>query len=201
MARIGILGGTFDPIHTGHLILAEETRVALALDRVLFVPAALPWRKADRVIAAGKDRLVMVELAIAGNPAFAASSIELTREGPTYTADTLEQLRSELGVGAELWFIIGADALIDLPYWKDPERILAQARLAVAGRPGYSLDEEARVERLLPGLRTGIDRVPMPLIEISSTELRRRVAQGISVRYRLPEAVVEYIAEQQLYRT
>lgn len=199
MPRVGILGGTFDPIHVGHLILAEEARIALALDRVLFVPAALPWRKADRTITPGHDRLFMVNLAIEGNPCFVASSIELEREGPTYTVDTLEQLRSELGPGVELWFIVGADALSDLPYWKDPDRILKLARLAVAARVGFSGGQAKQLERLLPGVGARIDPVPMPVIEISSSKLRHRLALGKSAHYWLPRTVEEYIEAHQLY--
>lgn len=199
MPRVGILGGTFDPIHVGHLILAEEARIALALDRVLFVPAALPWRKADRAITPGHERLVMVKLAIAGNPHFVASTIELEREGPTYTADTLEQLRSELGPGVELWFIVGADALSDLPYWKEPERILKLARLAVAGRAGYARGQAEQIERLLPGIAARIDPVPMPVIEISSSRLRHRLALGTSAHYWLPRTVEDYIVAHRLY--
>ncbi|MHB8576016.1 MAG: nicotinate (nicotinamide) nucleotide adenylyltransferase, partial [Dehalococcoidia bacterium] len=122
--QIGLLGGTFDPIHFAHLRLAEEAREQLGLDQVLFVPAPRPWRKAGRTITPIEQRLAMVRLAIAGNPCFALSTIELGRTGPTYTAETLAGLQAELGAGATLHFILGADALADLPHWHQPERIV-----------------------------------------------------------------------------
>ena len=195
------MGGTFDPIHLGHLVLAEETRLALALDRILFVPAAYPWRKAGRAMASLMDRLAMVRLATASNPFFAVSEIEARREGPTYTADTLDELRLELGAAAQIWFLLGADALLDLPQWKDPERILAQVRLAVAGRKGYDADIERQLDRLMPNIVARIDRISMPMIDISSTELRRRLRLGASTRYWLPKSVERYIGEHEMYRT
>lgn len=197
--RLGILGGTFDPIHLGHLILAEESRLALGLDRVLFMPAAQPWRKAGRRIAPSGDRLAMVKLAIAGNPHFVPSELELQREGPTYTADTLERVRVQIGPEPLLWFILGSDALLDLPHWEDPERILACARLAVTDRAALTPESMERLEDRLPGISRGIDFVPMPRVAISSTELRRRLRQGISTRYWLPEAVERYAIERGLY--
>ena len=200
MARTGILGGTFDPVHLGHLIVAEEARLALGLEQVLFMLAAQPWRKAGKAVSAGADRLAMVRLATADNPAFAASEIELQREGPTYTADTLAALRAELGSEAELWFLMGADALLDLPNWKDPEQIIALARLAVVERDGGAGAAVTQVERVLPGIAARIQRVAMPRIDMSSTELRRRLREGRSTRYWLHPAVERYATEHKLYR-
>jgi nicotinate-nucleotide adenylyltransferase len=199
-ARLGILGGTFDPIHVGHLILAEETRLRLALDRVIFMPAAQPWRKADRQVAPAADRLAMVLLAIEGNPHFTPSEIELRRDGPTYTAETLAQVRAEIGPEPELWFILGADALLDLPYWEAPDTILQHARLAVTDRGALLPDNLERLELRLPGLGARLDLIQMPRVDVSSTELRRRLRDGISTRYWLPPGVERYAVEHRLYR-
>src|SRR5579871_6873413 len=198
--QIGLLGGTFDPIHIGHLRLAEEAREQLGLDRVLFLPAPHPWRKAGRPITPVAHRLAMVRLAVAGNAAFAVSTIELEQRGPTYTALTLAALRAELGDGVTLHFILGADALRDLPNWWEPGRIVALARLAVAARGRAPLRGLAELDRRVPGLIAACERVAMPALAISSTDLRRRAAEGRSLRYLVPEAVVAYIAEHQLYR-
>lgn len=197
--RLGILGGTFDPIHIGHLILAEETRLRLGLDRVIFMPAAQPWRKSDRQVTAAADRLAMVLLAIEENPHFIPSEIELQRHGPTYTAETLAQVRAEIGFEPELWFILGADALLDLPYWENPDRILEYARLAVTDRGRLMPESLERLEQRLPGIGARIDLVPMPRVGISSTELRRRLRDGHSTRYWLPLAVERYAQQHALY--
>jgi nicotinate-nucleotide adenylyltransferase len=199
--QIGLLGGTFDPIHFGHLRLAEEAREQLGLDRVLFLPAPRPWRKAGRPITAVEHRLAMVRLAIAGNAAFAISTIELEQRGPTYTALTLAALRAELGAAVTLHFILGADALRDLPNWWEPGQIVALARLAVAARGRIPLQRLAELDRRVPGLLAACERVAMPALAISSTDLRRRAALGRSLRYLVPEAVAEYIAQHRLYRT
>jgi len=200
MVQIGLLGGTFDPIHFGHLRLAEEAREQLGLDRVLFLPAPRPWRKSGRTITAVAHRLEMVRLATAGNAAFAVSTIELEQSGPTYTALTLAALRAELGTAATLHFILGADALRDLPNWWEPERIVALARLAVAARGRAPLRGLATLDRRVPGLRAACQPVAMPALAISSTDLRRRVAAGRSLRYLVPDSVSAYIAAHQLYR-
>jgi nicotinate-nucleotide adenylyltransferase len=197
--RIGILGGTFDPIHLGHLVLAEETRTALGLDRVIFVPAAQPWRKVGRAISDAGDRLAMVRLAIASNPCFTVSTIELERRGPTYTVETLRQMRAA-APNALLWFILGSDALLDLPNWKAPDEILSQARLAVATRQGAELERLDELQGLLPELRRQLDLVPMPRVSISSSDLRRRLRAGVSTRYLLPDDIVRYATEHGLYQ-
>ncbi len=200
--RVGILGGTFDPVHIAHLRLAESAREALALDEVLFVPAGDPWRKSDphapsgRRITAAEHRLAMLRLAVAGNDDFAISEIELRRDGPTYTADTLEQLAGER-LDDEFWFIVGADALADLPNWHDPERIVVHAKLAVAARAGEDADPASIG---LPGLAGRVDTFAMERIDASSTDIRARVAAGRSIRYLVPPEVERYIATHQLYR-
>ncbi len=198
--KVGVMGGTFDPIHLAHLILAEQARVFLGLDRVLFVPAGAPWRKAERRIAPVADRVAMVRAALAGDPYFEVSLIESERRGPSYTVDTLSVLQRQLGPQAELYFILGQDALADLPNWREPARIVQLARLAVAARPGCPRPDPAALERAVPGIRERIDVVPMPQVDISSTDIRRRVAQGLSIRFLVPAAVEAYIAAHGLYR-
>ena len=180
-------------MHNAHLILGEEAREQLELDRVLFVPAGQPWRKTGRQIAAAEDRLAMVRLAVEGNPAFEVSDVELDRPGASYTADTLALLK-ERHAGAELFFIMGQDALSDLPNWHDPERIAELATLAVAGRDG---DDGPAPP---PGIGARVVRLAMPAIAISGSDIRARVAAGRSIRYRVPASVEQYIREKQLYR-
>jgi nicotinate-nucleotide adenylyltransferase len=198
--RLGMLGGTFDPPHLGHLILAEEARCALGLDQVLLVPAAQPWRKSDRAVTPAAQRLAMLRLAVADDPYFDVSTLEIDRGGPTYTVETLAALRAELAPADELYFILGEDALLDLPYWHDPGRILRLAWLGVAARGGALSADLDALERRLPGIRERARVVPMPQIGISSTDIRRRVAEGRSIRFLVPPAVAAYIAEHGLYR-
>lgn len=193
VARLGVLGGTFDPIHLGHLILAEQAREQLRLDRVLFIPAGDPWRKSARKIAPAKHRLAMVELAVAGNDAFVFDDRELRRAGPTYTVETLRELRAGLQVNDEIYFILGADALADLPNWRDPAGLADVAMLAVAPREGVAAPA-------LPIDASRVVRIEMPLIDISSTELRKRARQGRSLRYLVPDAVEAYIRDHGLYQ-
>ena len=193
--RVGILGGTFDPVHLGHLLLAEQARAHLALDLVLFIPAGEPWRKSHRAITAPEHRLAMLRAAIAGNDAFGISDIELRRSGPTYTADTLEALAAER-LDDEFYFIIGADALADLPNWHMPERIVRHATLAVAPRDAQ-LPNAA--DLVVAGLAARIETFPMPRIDISSTDIRDRVQRADSIRYLVPDAVSDYITELRLY--
>ena len=199
--RVGVLGGTFDPPHLGHLILAQEAHQALGLAQVLFVPAGEPWRKAGRELSPREHRLAMTRLAVTGNPLFGVSTIEVDRPGPSYTAETLAQLRAELGPQAEFFFITGADSLADFPHWHEPLRILELARLAVAERPALADAgfEEGLPERLAQALRRCVVWLPMPLVAISASAVRERVRQGLSIRYWVPEAVEEYIRRHGLY--
>lgn len=191
--RLGILGGTFDPPHTGHLVLAERAREQLGLGKVLWVPAGEPWRKPDRRVTPGEQRAEMVALAIEGNEAFELSRLEIERAGPSYSVDTLEALH-ERSPDDELVFIIGRDALLDLPNWHRPERLVELATLAVAPREGQDAVDAP------PGLRARVEAIDMPRIDISATELRRRAAAGGSLRYLVPDAVEKYILEHGLYR-
>jgi nicotinate-nucleotide adenylyltransferase len=199
--RVGVLGGSFDPIHLAHLIMAESAREVLSLDTVLFVPVREQPLKQGRQVSPVEHRIAMVELAIEGNSHFALSRVDVDRPGPSYTVDTLRQLSQQFGEVEKvaIWFIIGADSLVTLPRWRDPAGILAQARLAVVRRPGVTPDL-THLESLMPRLPAHIDWVDAPLIDISATDLRRRVAEGRSIRYRVPGAVVEYIAQEGLYK-
>jgi nicotinate-nucleotide adenylyltransferase len=194
--RVGVLGGTFDPVHTGHMILAEEARSQLALDLVLFIPAGEPWRKAQRAITPAEHRLTMLRLAVEDNDAFGISDLELRRSGPTYTADTMEALAGER-LDDEFYLIVGSDALADLPNWHEPERIVQHAVLAVAPRNEHQLDATALS---IPGLAARTEAFEMPRIDISSTDIRARAAAGRSIRYLVPASVERYITEHRLYR-
>jgi nicotinate-nucleotide adenylyltransferase len=194
--RVGVLGGTFDPVHIAHLRLAEEAREALDLDEVLFMPAGDPWRKSSRTITSGGHRLAMLRLAIEDNEDFGVSDLELRRRGPTYTAETLAALAAER-LDDEFWFIVGADALADLPNWHQPERIVEHATLAVAPREM----QEANVAALnIPGIAGRIVTFPMTRLDVSATQIRARVAAGRSIRYLVPASVERYIADHGLYR-
>lgn len=195
--RIGILGGTFDPIHFGHLAIAEEARVALHLTSVLIIPAGAQPLKTGRHVASAQQRLAMARLACATNPAYDVLDLEIERAGPSYTVVTLAQLHERYP--GELHLILGADALNDLPRWREVERVLALARLVGVARPGITLDL-ARMEAAIPGVRSRLTLVEGPRLEISSTNLRRRVAAGQPIRYQTPDAVVEYIEHHRLYR-
>lgn len=195
--RIGVFGGTFDPVHIGHLIIATELRHALQLDRLLFVPTGQPPHKADQAVSADADRLAMLELAIAGDSAFEISTIDLERDGPSYTADLLTLLSDRLP-NANLLFLMGEDSLRDLPTWRQPETILALAELGIATRPDIDLDLAAIYERL-PAAQGRIHVVPTTLIDISSSGLRKRIREGRPIRYLVPAAVESYIMSNRLY--
>ena len=201
--RIGLLGGTFDPIHYGHLAIAEEVRAAHELSEVVFIPAGHPPHKPGRVISSAADRLAMLRLALASNPAFRISSVDLERPGPSYTVDTLRLLHKQWGPSIHLDFIIGGDSLEDLTSWYDPAGILARlTHLVAVGRPGY-IDPPGfldHLERRLPGMGERLLFVPVPQLEISSSDLRQRVAAGRPIKYQTPEAVETYILQRQLYQ-
>jgi nicotinate-nucleotide adenylyltransferase len=195
--RIGLMGGTFDPIHHGHLVAAEEARWQFDLDTVLFVPTGQPWQKPVGVSPA-EDRYRMTVIATASNPAFEVSRVEIDHPGPTYTVDTLRRLRAELGEDARLFFITGADAVLHILTWKDREEVLALAEFIAATRPGYDLE---RLTERLPLARERLHPMEIPMLAISSTEIRARVARGAPIQYLVPDGVVEYVAERGLYRS
>jgi nicotinate-nucleotide adenylyltransferase len=197
--RIGVLGGTFDPIHLAHLVAAEEVRVRIALERVLFVPAGLPPHKLHVNVTPTEHRLKMVELAIADNPHFTLSRVDIDRFGPSYTVDTIELLHSEYGPDAELYFIMGSDSLSELLTWHRPERLIRLCRIVALTRPGHRVDLK-ELNRLLPGAIARVQLLDMPMLEISGTDLQRRVRAGLSIKYLVPPAVEAYIHRHGLYQ-
>ncbi len=197
--RLGILGGTFDPIHHGHLVAAEETRYQLELDRVLFVPAGTPPHKPAHPISSAQHRLQMIELAIASKPYFALSRVDVERPGPSYTVEMLELLRAEWGPGPTFFFIEGSDSLADLLTWYQPQRLVELAELAVVERPGARL-HLVELEKHLPDLEGRLHWVQMPQLQISSSDLRARVRAGRPISYLVPPAVEAYVLEHELYR-
>jgi len=197
--RIGLFGGTFDPPHVGHLILASEAQSQLELDRLLWILTPAPPHKQDQDITPVEDRLAMVQLAIADNPDFEISRVELDRPGPHYTLDTI-QLISQQNPGADIVPIIGEDSLRDLPKWHEPQQIVYACHwIGVMRRPNDESNLED-LERELPGISSKVHYVDAPLLEIASREIRSRVAAGRSVRYYLTPAVKEYIEQHQLYQ-
>ena len=199
--NIGVLGGTFDPIHIGHLILAEEVRARLNLAEILFVPAGQPWLKVDSPISPAEHRVEMVRLAIADKPYFKLSTMEIERAGPTYTVDTIAELKAQLGTGDELFFILGWDNLAELPQWWQPSRLIAMCRLVAVPRPDYPLPDLKALEASIPGLSQRVTLMDKPEIDISASAIRDRVAQGLSIRHLVPEPVDEYIRQHKLYLT
>lgn len=200
MLRIGVLGGTFDPIHYGHLAIAEEARYILDLARVYLIPAAHQPLKQGRHAASAAHRLAMVDLACDDNPMLIASSIELDRPPPSYSVDTIAALRQQLPADTELHFILGADALALLPRWHRINELIEMTRFAVITRPGIVLDVAATAQQL-PRLRGRVTVIEGPALEISSDMLRQRMHNGLPVRYQLPDTVLAYIYEHGLYGT
>jgi nicotinate-nucleotide adenylyltransferase len=193
--RVGIMGGTFDPIHLGHLVTAESARVELALDEVVFIPAGRPWQKEDHTTPA-EHRYLMTVLATAANPAFSVSRVEVDREGPTFTVDTLREVRDAAGPGDHLFFITGADAILNILTWKDADECLKLADFVAATRPGYhpsGLDEQ--------GLAGRVIQLDVPALAISSTDVRERFRSRRALRYLIPREVEEYAEKHGLYGT
>ena len=195
--RIGVFGGTFDPIHMGHLIVAEDARAALELDKVLFIPAGQPWFKSYRQITEARHRLAMVQLAVKDSPLFDVSDIEVERSGPSYTVDTLQELH-ELYSDAELIVILGLDALREIDRWHQPSRVFQMASVAGMARPGATLDPSV-LHAAIPGASSRMRLLDSALIDISGTDIRRRASAGQSIRYRVPVEVERYIYDNGLY--
>jgi nicotinate-nucleotide adenylyltransferase len=198
--RRAILGGTFDPIHNGHLILAQEVLWRLGVEGVWFIPAGLPWMKREVPLSDKEHRRKMVEIAIADNPAFHLSTVELDRPGDTFTIDTLDELRAGEMADGEFMLVIGADTLRSLHLWKEPKRMLEMAQLVVAMRPGSQELDLRELEAIGVLANQRVTTVEMPLIDISGTELRRRVRASEPVRYLVPEGVSDYIEQNGLYQ-
>ncbi len=198
MTRLGILGGTFDPPHIAHLVMADQARGQLNLSRVLFVPAGQPPHKLGRDLTLAEERVAMTQLTIAGERDFELSRVDVDRPGPHYTADMLALLCAA-HPEARLHLLIGSDSLRDLARWHDPARVVAQARLAVMRRPGAEPDWQA-LESSLPGLAERVDWLDAPWLDISSTDIQRRVRERLSIRHLVSAAVEQYIEEHDLYR-
>lgn len=202
--RLGVMGGTFDPIHYGHLVTAEEAVYQFELDSVLFIPSARPPHKTGVKSSSPADRLKMVELAIEDNVTLAASTLEIERAGPSYTVDTLRELHGQYGSEAMLFFITGADAILEILTWKEPETVLSESVFIAATRPGYPL---RKLQDALPALNSrgepaiaNVRVMEVPALAISSTDIRERVGSGRPFRYMVPQAVWSYVCEKGLYR-
>ena len=197
MTRLGILGGTFDPPHIAHLVIADQAREQLDLEGVLFVPAGQPPHKLDRAMSSVEQRVAMTHLAVAGDKRFRLSRVDVDRPGPHYTSDMLALLQAK-HPAAELYLLIGSDSLRDFMMWHDPACVIAQARLAVMRRPGAEPDLSG-LKVALPGITARIHWVDAPWLDVSSTDIQRRVRAGLSIRYLVTGAVEQYILEQGLY--
>jgi len=197
--KIGVLGGTFDPIHVGHLKVAEEVSASLNLSEVIFMPAGEPWLKADNLISPAEHRLEMMRLALAGKSYFRLSTMEIERAGPTYTVDTMAELGRQLGSGDELFFILGWDNLTQLPQWHQPWRLIKLCRLVAVPRVDYPPPDLASLDAAIPGLSQRVILLEKPRIDINASEIRQRVRDGLSIRNLVPEPVEGYIKEHKLY--
>ena len=199
--NIGIIGGTFDPIHNGHILIAREVKARLKLAEVIFVPAGQPWMKSEKPITPAVHRLEMVRMAIAPYPYFKVSTMEVDRVGPTYTFDTILGLRAKLNAEGEVYFILGWDSLAQFPRWRDVPRLINMCRLAAVPRQGYTLPDLNALEDKIPGLSGRVVLLDKPEIDISATDIRQRVAHGLSINHLVPRVVAIYIRKHRLYLT
>ena len=197
--KLGIFGGTFDPIHNGHLVIAEHVRVAMGLERVLFIPAGQPWFKVNRPVTEAQHRLEMVKLAVAPNPRFEVSDIEVRREGPTYTVDTLTELRETMGEGVEFFVILGTDALNELHRWRAPGEVLDMATIVGVARPDADVVDREALESIRSGASEEIVLVDGPRVDISAVSVRQRMVDGLQVDGLIPQVVHSYIERHGLY--
>lgn len=198
--KYGIMGGTFDPIHVGHLVIAEEIRYKFNLDKVIFIPAGNPPHKDVKNITSGEHRYQMTMLATVSNPYFDVSSIELDKKEITYTIDTIKELKKSCKDDAEFYFITGADSLLELSTWKSVDQLLNMCKFVAATRPGFKMTKiETKVKELESKYNKEIYTVTVPALQISSTDIRNRIKSGITVKYLLPESVEEYIIKHRLY--
>lgn len=213
--RLGILGGTFDPIHHGHLVIAQEAMSNLGLDQVIFIPAGIPWMKAGQSITAARHRLAMTRLAVANHPGFRTSSMEVQRPGPSYTVDTLRELRQGLGLDDQMHLLVGKDAFLEMHEWREPDKISELCTAIVFSRPGIDSKETLPAGDTFCNLCKGSHHwfwreaprgdknlvyLQGPMIDISGSEIRRRVEEGLPIRYQVPQVVEAYIAANNLYQ-
>jgi nicotinate-nucleotide adenylyltransferase len=199
-ARVGVLGGTFDPPHIGHLVIAQQALTQLNLSQVIFAPSRQPPHKMGQAITSIEHRLEMVRLAIGADPCFALSRVDVDREGPTYSVDALRILREGWDKDTEIYFLMGMDSLASILSWHKPAELIRLCKLAVFARPGFNADIDA-LEKKLPGIRGRVVFLSAPPLEISATEIQRRVHAGESIRDLVPPMVAEYIETNGLYRT
>ena len=197
--RIGILGGTFDPIHLGHLAIAEAARDRLELDRVILIPAGRPWLKSDQMVTSAVHRLAMVRLAIQDRPGLEMSPIEVDRPGPTYTVDTLAELREDLGSGVELYLVLGMDSVRELRRWRYPERLFDLCTVVAVSRPDSPDVSPAEIEDSFTPARGRTRMVRGPMLDVSATDIRLRVSEGRPISDSVPPPVERYIREHGLY--
>ena len=198
--RVGVLGGTFDPVHMGHLIIAEEAQNKLGLSEVIFIPAGDPWLKASSNITDAMVRLNMLQMALEGNPSFSIDTQEIDRPGPSFTVDTIVNLSSRLEADSEIYFIIGLDALADLAKWKQPRRLAEICYFATMKRPGYTALDLKALDVDIPGVSERIHILDNIQVDISSSNIRQRIYSGLSIRYLVPAGTKEYIESMNLYR-
>ena len=199
--KLGVLGGTFDPVHLGHTGMAGEAKKALGLDRVILVPAGQPTFKVNRKITPAEHRLQMLRLAVQGRPGLEVSSMEIDRPGPTYTVDTLAELRRRPGPQAEIYFILGWDSLSQLLDWHEPHRLIELSRLVAVPRPGSPRPDMKDLERKIPGISKNVIFLTGPNIDISATVIRDKVARGEKIGDLVPATVAEYVKKHKLYLT
>jgi nicotinate-nucleotide adenylyltransferase len=197
--KIGVLGGTFDPVHLGHLMVAEEAKVSLNLSEIILVPAGQPLLKPVLTMTPAEHRLQMLRLAMADKPYFKVSTMEIERPGPSYTVDTLAELRSQYGAKDEIFFILGWGSLAQLPQWREPLRIITLCYLVAVPRPGYPHPNLEALEASIPGISQRVVFLEKPSIDISASDIRERAAQGLSINHLVPGPVVDYIKKHKLY--
>jgi nicotinate-nucleotide adenylyltransferase len=199
--KIGVLGGTFDPVHLGHLQIAEEAKTSLELSEIIMVPAGQPQLKPAHPITPAEQRLQMLRLAIADRPHFKVSTLEIERPGPSYTVDTIVELEGRYGREAELFFILGWDSLAQLPEWREPWRIIKMCCLVAVPRPGGTRPNLEALEAGVPGISRRVVFLEKPQVDISASAIRELAARGLSLRHLVPEPVAEYIRQHKLYST
>ena len=198
--KIGVLGGTFDPIHNGHLAIAEEARAYLNLNEVIFLPAGQPWMKSDRSISPARHRTAMIGLALQARPYFKTSTIEIEHQGPSYSVNSIAELKTQAVEPTDWYFILGWDNLSKIPQWREPAKLIEMCFLAAVPRPGYERPNMKKLEAALPGIAKKVILMDKPRLEISATDIRNKAAQGLPISGLVPEAVEKYIKENGLYR-